>query len=51
MQEIETIRRRLSALENEAQTTATAAVSGVDPTMVKSIAVEEASAKAEEVCE
>ncbi|CBJ48977.1 hypothetical protein Esi_0115_0012 [Ectocarpus siliculosus] len=49
LQEIETIRRRLSALENEAQTTATAAVSGVDPTMVKSIAVEEASAKAEEV--
>ncbi|CAM9502050.1 unnamed protein product [Ectocarpus sp. 6 AP-2014] len=49
LQEIETIRRRLSALENEAQTTGTAAVSGVDPTMVKSIAVEEASATAEEV--
>ncbi|CAM9870317.1 unnamed protein product [Ectocarpus sp. 4 AP-2014] len=49
LQEIETIRRRLSALENEAKTSATAAVSGVDPTMVKSIVVEEASAKAEEV--
>ncbi|CAN0529957.1 unnamed protein product, partial [Ectocarpus sp. 12 AP-2014] len=49
LQEIETIRRRLSALEKEAQTSATAAVSGADPTMVKSIVGEETSAKVEEV--
>lgn len=51
LKEIETIRRRVLALEDEAQRGTTAVVPAVTRSQVKSIAEEEASAKAEEVNE